>query len=103
MGRYAICLSVPLCPLDKLMHILRSVQDIRLGCKVILGNMHAKIPIPYREEMAAEVKGKKLKFGYYLSGRNLTRPSACVITRLNIGIVDRWCHQSFASLPARCY
>ena len=45
------------------------MEDIRRGCKVILGKKHAKVPIPYRDEMAAEVKGKKLKFGYYLSGK----------------------------------
>jgi len=55
----------------------RSVEDIRRGCKVILGKMHAKVPIPYRDEMAAETKGKKLKFGYYLSDGIIKASPAC--------------------------
>jgi len=46
----------------------RSVEDVRLASKVLLGKLHSKVPIPYRDEIATNMKGKKLKFGYYLSG-----------------------------------
>lgn len=48
----------------------RSVEDIRIGCEVLLGRLHAPVPIVYRPELAEEVRGRKLKFGYYLTGMN---------------------------------
>jgi hypothetical protein len=49
----------------------RSVEDIRTASKVLLGKLHSKVPIPYRDEIALSMKGKKLKFGYYLSGMSI--------------------------------
>lgn len=46
----------------------RSVEDVRLGCQVLFGKGHCKVPLEYRPEIARNMTGQKLKFGYYLSG-----------------------------------
>ena len=58
----------------------RSVEDVRLASKVLLGKLHSKVPIPYRDEIATKMKGKKLKFGYYLSGMWLFRRSLPLVS-----------------------
>lgn len=59
----------------------RSVEDIRMASKVLLGKLHSKVPIPYRDEVAISMKGKKLRFGYYISGTYIplhrVMPHAC--------------------------
>ena len=47
---------------------ISTVEDVRLGSEVLFGKLHAPVPIAYRPELIEEIRGKKLKFGYYLSG-----------------------------------
>lgn len=47
---------------------ISTVEDVRLGSEVLFGKLHAPVPIAYRPELVEEIRGKKLKFGYYLSG-----------------------------------
>ncbi|KAF8312352.1 amidase signature enzyme [Clavulina sp. PMI_390] len=55
----------------------RSVNDVRVGAKVLLGSKGSTVPIPYRQEEAQTVIGKKLKFGYYLSDGVAKASPAC--------------------------
>lgn len=53
--------------------VSRTVEDLQIATRVMLGKLHSKVPIPYREDVAIEMRGKKLKFGYYLSGKPALR------------------------------
>lgn len=48
--------------------IARTVEDVRITTKVLLGKLHSKVPLQYRDEVALNLRPKKLKFGYYVSG-----------------------------------
>ena len=75
----------------------RSVEDIRMASKVLLGKLHSKVPIPYRDEVAISMKGKKLRFGYYISGTYIPFKDFCYASRIQRW--DRWVCESLASLP----
>lgn len=47
------------------------MEDLRIATQVMLGKLHSKVPIPYREEIASQLKGKKFKFGFYFSGESV--------------------------------
>ncbi|KAF8317467.1 amidase signature enzyme [Clavulina sp. PMI_390] len=56
----------------------RSIRDLRIAAKLLLGRRHSKVPLAYREEMAQSVVApKKLKFGFYLSDGVVKASPAC--------------------------
>ncbi|KAF9510450.1 hypothetical protein BS47DRAFT_1347999 [Hydnum rufescens UP504] len=46
----------------------RSVADLKVTCELLFGKLDSKLPIPYRPGLDTFDSGRKLKFGYYLSG-----------------------------------
>ena len=68
MGRYDFKQSFLI---DLLMVSFRSVSDVKLGCEVVFGRGLAKVPLPFRNELNLLPRGKKFKFGYYLSGESI--------------------------------